>query len=107
MVAAALADGELSVAERETIHARLAEAPFSQEQVSQVHRDLLVPPSPHELAGMVKGDDREVLLRFATLVALAHEGVSDRERTWLRGLARALEIDDERREAIEEEIVVA
>lgn len=106
MVAAALADGELSDAERETIHSRLAEAPFSQEQVAQVNRDLVVPPSPHELAGMVETDDREVLLRFATLVALAHEGVSDRERTWLGGFARALEIDGERQRTIEAEILV-
>jgi uncharacterized membrane protein YebE (DUF533 family) len=104
MVAAALADGELSPDERSVIEERLGEAPFSPDQRERVRKELLLPATPGELAELVDGDDREVLMRFGLLVALAHEGVSEAERAWLERLAAALEIDAERVRTMEAEI---
>jgi uncharacterized membrane protein YebE (DUF533 family) len=63
MVAAALADGELAVSERDLIEEHLA-APSDDggllpEQVAQIRRDLVVPPPAAELAGeLPEGEDR-------------------------------------------------
>lgn len=104
MVAASLADGELAPDERSVIEARLGEAPFSQDQIERVRKELLLPATPSELATLVEGEDREVLMRFGLLVALAHEGVSEAERAWLGRLAAALELDAERMKELEAEI---
>ncbi len=105
MVAAALADGELGAEERRLILARLDESDLPEAQVHQVHQDLVVPPAPAELAGMVSDPGaRETLYRAAALVVLADRQVSDRERTWLESLAEAFGFDPDTRRRLEDEL---
>ncbi len=105
MVAAALADGHLAPEEKKVILERLGESGLSEEQTQQVHQDLVLPPSPAELASLAPvGEHREALYRFAALIVLADSQVSDLERGWLRRLAEALELDTERVAALETEI---
>ncbi len=105
MVAAALADGNLAASEKAIIQKHLGESGLSDEQTAQVHKDLVLPPSPEELAALT-GDApaREVLYRFGALVALADQDVSDLERQWLEHLATAFEITGDRKTALEAEI---
>lgn len=108
MVAAALADGELAPAEKEIIHRHLGTSGLGDDQVTQIQRDLVLPASPRELAALVAPDaEREVLYRFAALIILADDTVSDLERSWLGRLATALDIDDSRRQTLEREIFAA
>lgn len=105
MVSAALADGEMHAEEKTLIEKRLEEGELSSEQTRQVHRDLVIPPTPEELGRTVSStEDRELLFRFAALVVLAGGEVSTRERAWLERLAAALFLDASRRAALEEEI---
>ncbi len=105
MVAAALADGHLAPEERQVILERLAEAGLSEEQTRQIHQDLVLPPSPAEIASLAPaGEGREVLYRFAALIVLADARVADLERGWLGRLAEALELEAERVTALEAEI---
>ena len=105
MVAAALADGHLDPKEKEVIERRLGESGLSPEQTRQIHQDLVLPPPPAEIAALAgSGEARETIYRFAALVLLADQEVSDLERSWLARLARALEIDTERVAALEREI---
>ncbi len=105
MVAAALADGELAAEERRLILSRLDESGLPEEAVHQVHQDLVVPPSPAELAGMVADPAaRETLYRAAALVVLADRRVSDAERAWLDRLAGAFGFGPEARRRLEDEL---
>ncbi|HEX9735191.1 MAG TPA: DUF533 domain-containing protein [Thermoanaerobaculia bacterium] len=102
MVAAALADGSLAPEEKELIHRRLGESGLSQEQTLQIHRDLVLPPTPAELVALAPpGPGREALYRCAALIVLADGQASDLERDWLGRLARALEIEPGRAAALE------
>lgn len=105
MVAGALADGEMHAEEKKLIEDRLGESGLSAERVRQIQKDMVIPPSPSELAGLV-GDpsDRELLYRFGALVVLADGGTSDLERGWLDKLGSALALDGPRRRAMEQEI---
>ncbi len=105
MVAAALADGHLAAEEKAVIQKHLGTSGLSEEQTSQIHRDLVLPPSPAELAAMAaETPAREVLYRFGALVVLADQEASDLERGWLERLAAAFELDSERKAALEAEI---
>jgi len=104
-MSAALADGELEEREKSLIHDHLGEAGLSPEQVKQVQRDLVLPPSTSELAKHT--DDpahREAMYRFAGLVVLADDAVSDLERSWLDRLAKAFGFSGERKAELEAEI---
>lgn len=105
MVAAALADGTLSPAERTRIQERLGSDELSEEQAAQVRRELLVPASPAELAAMAASDaERELLYRFAALVTMTDAGVSPAEAAWLNGFAAALGLSADRAKALEGEL---
>lgn len=105
MVAAALSDGNLHSREREAILKRLGESGLDEARQRQIHQDLVLPPQPAELAGLVgTAEAREALYRFAALIVLADEQVTDLERGWLGRLAEAFEISGERREALEHEV---
>jgi uncharacterized membrane protein YebE (DUF533 family) len=106
MVAAALADGRMAIEERQAIQRHLSDSPLSSEQTSQIHRDMVLPPTPAELAAMLSSaEEVEVVYRFAALVARADSRVAELERTWLDQLASALDIDPARRQELEEEIL--
>ncbi len=105
MVAGALADGQLDPAEKEMILGRLGESGLAPEQVSQVHKDLVIPPTPQELAALAPtAEMREMLYRFAALVVLAEGGVSEPERRWLETLGQTFDISADRRAALEAEL---
>lgn len=105
MVAAALADGHLAPEEKEIIHRRLGESGLAEEQIRQVHHDLVLPPSPEELAALAPNPEgREALYRFAALIVLADRKTSDLERSWLDRLGSVFGLDAERRQALETEI---
>ncbi len=105
MVAAALSDGHLAPEEKAMIQKHLGESGLSEAQTSQVHKDLVLPPSPAELAAM-SGDAeaREALYRFGALVVLADQQTTDLERGWLERLAEAFELDAGCKAALEAEI---
>lgn len=104
MVAAALADGHLASEEKELIHKRLDESGLSEEQAQQIHRDLVLPPTPSELLALAPpGAAREVLYRCAALIVLADGRTTELERGWLDRLARALEIEPYRAATLERE----
>ena len=101
MVGAALADGQLSDEERRAIHGHLDASGLSSEQITQVHRDLVVPPTPEEIAALVVDDDqRTIAYRAAVLVAHADRDVSELERSWLARFGDALGLAPEDRTAI-------
>jgi uncharacterized membrane protein YebE (DUF533 family) len=105
MVAAALADGSLDPAEKKVIQERLEDSELSAAEKRQIHQDLVLPPTPAELAALApEAEGRELLYRFAAAVVLADRQVSDLERGWLDRLARALAIDAERAAALDLEI---
>ncbi len=105
MVAAALADGHLAPEEKEIIFQRLGESGLAEDQIRQVHQDLVLPPAPAELAALAPAAEaREALYRFAALIVLADGETSALERSWLDRLAAAFELDAERRSALETEI---
>ncbi len=104
MVAAALADGHLAPEEKAIIHKHLGESGLSEAQTSQIHKDLVLPPSPEELAALVgDAEAREVLYRFGALVVLADRETSDPERRWLDRLAAAFELGADRKDVLETE----
>ncbi len=105
MTASALADGHLGPREKEAIHRRLGESGLRPEQIEQIHKELLLPATPEELAALVEDpSDRELLFRFAALVGLADDSVSEVERAWLSKLANALGIAEGRSEEIVGEV---
>jgi uncharacterized membrane protein YebE (DUF533 family) len=106
MVGAALADGQMATAEKQTIHKRLGESGLAQEQISQIHQDLVIPPSTEELATMVTDpQQRAVLYRSAVLVTLADHDLSQVERAWLTRLATSLGFDDNQRLGLEQDLL--
>ncbi|MEM7352043.1 MAG: DUF533 domain-containing protein [Acidobacteriota bacterium] len=105
MVAAALADGNLAPEEKAIIQKHLGESGLSEEQTRQIHQDLVLPPSLDELATLASdAESREILFRFAALVVLADQQVSDLERAWLDRLASTFGIEGERKAALEADI---
>ncbi len=105
MVAAALADGELAAEEKTAIQRHLGESGLDETQTRQIHQDLVLPPSPEELAALVPAAEaREVMYRFGALISLADHHVSDHEREWLGRLATAFELPAERKAALEAEV---
>lgn len=102
LVAAALADGELAPGERELIQSHLDEAVLDEGQTAQIRRDMVLPPSPADLAALVpSAEGRDELYRFGAVLVLADGQVSDLERSWLGRLGRAFGMDDDRRREIE------
>jgi len=105
MVAASVADGELVEAERRAIHGHLAESGLTSDQVAQVHHDLVLPPAPAEIAGLVRDPHhRLAVYRGAVLVVHADRDVSPLERDWLRQLAQALDLDAEVHDRVVQEL---
>jgi len=105
MVSAALADGEMHSEEKALIEKRLEEGALSPEQTKQLHKDLVIPPTPEELGRMVAStEDRELLYRFGSLVVLAEGDVSPSERAWLDRFSAALGFTAARRAALEDDL---
>ncbi len=105
MVAAALADGHMASEEKAMVQKHLGDSGLSEEQTSQIHKDLVLPPSPAELAALTDDQPgREMLYRFGALVVLADQRTSDLERGWLERLATAFEFDAEHKAELEAEI---
>ena len=98
MVAAALCDGRLAAEERRAVERRLAAAELTAEQVARVHKDLVLPANPDELAALALGAaDREALFRLAGVMLCTDGRVRDSERTWLDHLGAAFGIAPRRR----------
>jgi uncharacterized membrane protein YebE (DUF533 family) len=105
MVAAALADGSLEGRERELIVQRLGESGLSPEQVQQIHRDLVIPATPDDLAALAPDPERRVaMFRCAAVIVLADQQVGEHERAWLARLAAAFNFSEERRVELETEL---
>jgi uncharacterized membrane protein YebE (DUF533 family) len=105
LVAGALADGQMHAEEKKLIEKHLGESGLSADQVSQIHKDLVIPASPDELARSAStAEDRELLYRFGALVVLAEGQASPPEKAWLDRLSAALGLSAERRSALEREI---
>lgn len=105
MVAAALADGNLSEEERSMVLGRVGEASLPEEQAKQIRQDLVLPPSPEELAGLASAPEaRETLYRLAAVVLKADGQATEAEVAWLGSLAEAFGIDLARKVALEEEV---
>jgi uncharacterized membrane protein YebE (DUF533 family) len=108
MVAGALADGEIHSEEKKLIEGRLGESGLGPLEVSQIHKDLVIPPAPAEILRAVPGgEDRELLYRFGYLVVRADSEASEKEKAWLDALAAAAGLSQERRKTIEDEIFSA
>ncbi|MEM8995457.1 MAG: DUF533 domain-containing protein [Acidobacteriota bacterium] len=105
MVAASLADGRLDEREKSLVLERIESSDLPLEHKQQVHRDLVLPPTPAELAGMVSEPaEREAVYRLAGLVVLADGEISDLERGFLDRLAGAFELDADHKTSLEAEI---
>lgn len=105
MVSAALADGHLDDKEKAMILGHLEESNLDAEQRQQVHRDLVIPPSPADLAALSDSfDEREAMYRFAALVILTDDDISEFEREWLDRLAVSFAFDGERQLRLEDEV---
>jgi uncharacterized membrane protein YebE (DUF533 family) len=105
MVAAALADGRMGAEEKALIQKRLGGSGLSDEQIHQIHRDLVLPPTPDELGALVSGEEERALLyRLAATVIVTDANASRLEKSWLVQLASALGLSEERRRSIEQEI---
>ena len=107
MVAAALADGTLSSEEKRAVDEQLeTTSELSADERRQIHRDLVLPPSPEDLAELPGArEEPEMLYRFAILVLEADGEASETERTWLARLGDALDLDADRRKALETQVV--
>lgn len=105
MVAAAIADGQMAKEEKDVVWKHLGDSGLDDDQKRQIHQDLMLPPSPEELAELAPAAEaREALYRFATLVALSDRDVSQPERDWLRRLGDAFELSAERCQTLEAEV---
>jgi len=106
MVAAALADGRLAPEEKRAIEGRLDEAELAPDQVQQVHKDLVIPSAPEELADQVADPGQRAAMYRAALLVLGADGdVSEHETAWLHRLAAALGFDDGHRRALEDDLL--
>ena len=105
MIAAALADGELSDREKAAIESHLDDSGLTEQEQKQIRRDLVIAPAVGELAGMLPdGEDPELLLQFAILVLRADDALAEIELQWLSRLAVALGVDEGRAQALVEEL---
>ena len=105
MIAAALADGELSDQEKAAIETHLDDSGLTETQQKQIRRDLVIAPAVGELAGMLPdGEDPEVLLQFAILVLRADHALEDIELQWLSRLAVALGVEETRAQELVQEL---
>lgn len=105
MVAAALADGDLAASEKNMIQSHLGDSGLGGEQVQQVQRDLVMPPTPAELAELThSSEDRQAMYRFGAFVLLADGNIDDLERSWLDRIAEAFGFSAEQKAALEAEI---
>lgn len=102
LIAAALADGHLASEERERILERVDASELPEEQVRQIHKDMVLPPTPSELAALApKVQDRETLYTFAAVMTSSEAGLKAEEEAWLGHFATALELTPERRREID------
>lgn len=111
MAAAALADGEMAPEERAALEGHLGDSGLTPEQIQRVRKDLVLPPTPGELAEMVEelpeqqaAEARETLFRAAALIVHADREVSDVETAWLGKLAAELGLSPERADALRAEV---
>jgi len=105
MISGALSDGEMHAEEKKLIEGRLGESGLSSDDTKQIHKDLVIPPTPEEIGRMVSTtEDRELLYRFGALVVRSEGGASAPERAWFERLGAALGLAPERRTALESEI---
>lgn len=111
MAAAAMADGDMAPEERAALEEHLGDSGLSPEQIGRVRKDLVLPPTPGELAEMVEelperqaAEARETLYRAAALIVHADREVSDVETAWLGKLAAELALSPERAEALRTEV---
>ncbi len=105
MVAAALSDGMLDPREKAAIQEHLSDSGLTDQQQSQIRRDLVIPAAAAELAGMLpEGEDPETLLEFAVLVLRADGELKAKELQWLADLAELLGVDESRRLALLKEL---
>ena len=108
MASAALSDGSLDDEEKAIIEGHLAESNLSDAQQNQIRQDLVLPPSPSELATETTDPStRESAYRFAAIVLLADQKITDLERRWLERLAEAYQLPAETRASIEANILNA
>ena len=106
MVSAALADGLMDDREKDIILERLKHSGLDAEKRQRIHRDLEVPASPAELATMTDSqDEREAMFRFAGLILLSDQKVTELERDWLDRLAFAFGFDVDRKVQLETEVL--
>jgi uncharacterized membrane protein YebE (DUF533 family) len=106
MVAAALADGQLKPAEKQAIHTHLGDSGLGQAEVQQIHQDLVIPPSPEELAAQVPDpQQRPVLYRAALMVIRADKQVAEIETAWLQRFAATLGFDEAYRVELESDLL--
>ena len=111
MAAAALADGEMAPEERAALEEHLDESGLDREQIRRVRKDLVLPPTPGELAEMVEelpeqqaAEARETLFRAAALIVHADREVRETETTWLGKLARELNLSPEQADALRAQV---
>lgn len=105
MIAAALADGELSDQEKAAIESHLDDSGLTETQQKQIRRDLVIAPAVGELAGMLPdAEDPEILLQFAILVLRADHALEDIELQWLSRLAVALGVEEARAQELVKEL---
>lgn len=104
MIAAALSDGVMAPSERQAIEGRLGEASFADDAKQQVHRDLVLPAGPEEIAALVPEDSAPTVYRAAYLVVMSDGELAELERMWLARLASALKIDDQQAKTIEADL---
>jgi len=104
MISAALADGVMTPSERSAVQGRLAEASFDDAARQQVHRDLVLPAGPQDIARMVAPEQAETVYRGAYLVVMSDCELAELERTWMDRLAAALGIDPNRRARLESDL---
>jgi uncharacterized membrane protein YebE (DUF533 family) len=111
MAAAALADGEMAPEERAALEDHLDDSGLTPEQIGRVRKDLVLPPTPGELAEMVEelpeqqaAEARETLFRAAALIVHADRQVTGVETAWLGKLAAELNLSPEQAESLRDEV---
>lgn len=105
LVAGALANGEMKPEEKTLIESRLGESGLAPAQIQRIQKDMVIPPSPAELSGLVSvQEDRELLYRFAALVVAKDGAIDVHEKAWLDKLGDAFKIPPEKRRSLESEI---
>jgi len=104
MVAAALADGHLGTEERHRILERVDASELPEARRRKIHEDLVLPPTPSELAALVpEAEEREILFTFAALTCHQDDAFHAQEEGWLQRFATALELPEDRRRRLSQE----